>query len=74
MTQMDLKTPLLPVKVTIGGIDAYVDYEGSAPEAVTGLFQVNVTIPPGVTPGPAVPIVLTIGTVPSPDGVTIAVQ
>jgi uncharacterized protein (TIGR03437 family) len=74
MTQMDLKKPVLPVKVTIGGIDAQLEYQGSAPEAVAGLLQVNAVVPAGVTPGPAVSIVLTIGNVGSPNGVTIAVQ
>jgi uncharacterized protein (TIGR03437 family) len=74
LTQLDLKKPLLPVRVTIGGIDAKLDYFGSAPDAVAGLLQVNAVVPAGVTPGPAVPVVLMVGDARSPDGVTIAVK
>ncbi len=50
------------VSVTIGGIAAQVLYAGSAPGLVAGALQINVVVPTGVTPGPAVPVVLTIGT------------
>ena len=68
------KTPVLPVTVTIGGMDAAVQYAGSAPGDVAGLLQVNAKVPAGVTPGASVPITLTVGGVRSPDGVTIGVQ
>jgi uncharacterized protein (TIGR03437 family) len=74
VTHGDLKKPLLPVTVTIGKFDAAVQYAGSAPEAVAGLFQVNAVVPQGVTAGPAVPITVTVGSARSQDGVTIAVQ
>jgi len=74
VTHGDLKKPVLPVTVTIGKFDAVVQYAGSAPEAVAGLFQVNAVVPQGVMPGPAVPITVTIGSARSQDGVTIAVQ
>jgi uncharacterized protein (TIGR03437 family) len=70
----DLKTPVLAVKVTIGGQDAVVQYAGSAGASVAGLFQVNAVIPPSVAPAAAVPIVISVGGVPSQNGVTIAVQ
>ena len=55
-----------------GGIDANVLFAGLTPTEV-GLYQVNVTIPAGVTPGPAVPLVLTAaGQVSAP--VTVAIQ
>jgi uncharacterized protein (TIGR03437 family) len=69
-----LKTPLLGVKVTIGGQDAVVQYAGSAGASVAGLFQVNVVVPRAVAPGGAVPITISVGAVPSRSGVTIAVQ
>jgi uncharacterized protein (TIGR03437 family) len=50
--------PSLPVKVTVGGIPATVQYAGGAPGQVAGLMQVNVQIPNGVPPGGYVPIVL----------------
>jgi uncharacterized protein (TIGR03437 family) len=46
-----------PVSVSIGGIDAPVQYDGLAPGFV-GLYQVNVIVPAGVVPGPAVPVLL----------------
>jgi len=69
-----LKTPVLAVKVTIGGQDAFVQYAGSAGDSIAGLFQVNAVVPPGVAPGPAIPISVSVGGVPSQNGVTIAVQ
>jgi uncharacterized protein (TIGR03437 family) len=62
------------VSVTIGGVNATLQYAGSALDAVTGLFQVNAIVPQSIMPGPAVPIVLTVGTASSPGNVTIAVQ
>jgi uncharacterized protein (TIGR03437 family) len=74
VTQSNTKIPLLPVTVTIGGVDALVQYAGSAPDSVTGLLQVNATVPQGVAPGSAVPITISVGGVPSQPGVTIAVK
>jgi uncharacterized protein (TIGR03437 family) len=74
ITQGTLKRPILPVAVTIGGIDAQILYAGSAAGSVNGLFQVNVVVPSRVTPGQNVPIVLSVGFARSQDGVTIAVQ
>jgi uncharacterized protein (TIGR03437 family) len=51
-----------------------VIYAGQAPQSVDGLLQVNAIVPVSVVPGTAVPLVLTIGGVNSPDGVTIAVK
>jgi uncharacterized protein (TIGR03437 family) len=66
--------PLLPVSLTIGGITAAIAYASSAPDAVSGLFQVNAVVPQSVAPGPAAPLVLTVGTASSPGSVTIAVK
>ncbi len=66
--------PLQPVTVTIGGEEAVVQYAGSAPGEVAGLLQVNAFVPDKVTPGPAVPVTLTIGGVPSQPTVTITVD
>ena len=52
--------PKLPV---IGGI-----------AAAAGLLQVNALVSAGATPGPSVPIALTVGGVRSPAGVTIAIK
>ena len=58
--------------VMIGGVSGLVTYAGLAP-TLAGLYQVNVQVPPGVTPGNTVPVVLSIGGVQS-NTVTIAVQ
>jgi uncharacterized protein (TIGR03437 family) len=47
-----------PVSVTVGGVNAQVIYQGLAPGFVA-LYQVNIIVPSGVTPGDAVPLVLT---------------
>lgn len=66
--------PVNEVKVTIGDKDAKVLYQGAVPTAVAGLFQVNVEIPPDVTPGPAVPVVVTVDGVSSRSDVTMWVM
>jgi uncharacterized protein (TIGR03437 family) len=58
--------------VMIGGIPAKVVFSGLAPGTV-GEYQVNAEVPAGVTPGLAVPVVLSIGGV-SSNTVTIRVQ
>jgi uncharacterized protein (TIGR03437 family) len=72
-----LYKPILPVTATVGGLPATVAYYGSAPGIVYGVMQVNVTIPAGVTPGPSVPVVITVGTNQTQSGaapVTVAVS
>jgi uncharacterized protein (TIGR03437 family) len=58
--------------VTVGGVMASVQYAGVAPNYV-GLNQINVAIAAGVTPGPAVPVVIIQGGVAS-NPATIAVH
>lgn len=70
----DAKTPLAPVKVTIGDQDAVVQYAGSAGNSIAGLFQVNAVIPQSIAPGAAIPIRISVGGVLSQSGPTIAVQ
>jgi uncharacterized protein (TIGR03437 family) len=53
--------PVLPVVVTIGGIQAQAVYAGSAPLEIEGLFQVNPIVPAGIAASDAVPVVLTVG-------------
>ena len=64
----------LPVTATIGGVAAKVTYAGAAPFLVAGVVQVNVKIPGDLQPGPAVPISLSIGSVATAPGITIALQ
>jgi uncharacterized protein (TIGR03437 family) len=61
-----------PVKVTIGGVEAAVEFAGLAPGFV-GLYQVNARVPAGAPTGNAVPLVLTQNGVAS-NTVTIAVK
>jgi uncharacterized protein (TIGR03437 family) len=65
--------PVLPVSVSIGGINADVLYAGAAPGKVAGLIQINVRIPDSVPSGP-IPISMTVGTRTSAAGLTVAVQ
>jgi uncharacterized protein (TIGR03437 family) len=69
----DTIAPLLAVSVTVGGQAAQVQYAGSAPGLVSGVVQVNATIPQGIISGAQVPVILTIGDNPSATGVTVAV-
>jgi uncharacterized protein (TIGR03437 family) len=61
-----------PVTATVGGQTATVNFAGLAPSYI-GLYQVNVVIPNGVTPGDNVSIVLTEGSQVS-QPVTISVR
>jgi len=69
-----LKMPILPVTATVGGLPATIQYAGSAAGLVSGVMQVNLTIPANAPTGGAVPIVVTVGTFNSQGGVTVAVQ
>ena len=61
-----------PLTVTIGGINAAVQYAGLAP-GYPDLYQVNAVVPSGVQAGSAVPVVLSIAGQTSPP-VTMAVR
>jgi trimeric autotransporter adhesin len=68
-----VKTPLLPVTVTIGGVSAPVMFAGAAPDAVSGLLQVNAVVPTGAAPG-SVPIAINVGTAVGQSNVTVALK
>jgi uncharacterized protein (TIGR03437 family) len=61
-----------PVTATIGGEPAQVLYAGHAPGEISGVFQVNLLVPDGIS-GDA-PVVLTIGGAMSQTTATVAVQ
>jgi uncharacterized protein (TIGR03437 family) len=67
--------PAAQISVSIGGIDAPVQFQGST--LFDGFLQVNVQVPADVAPGTA-PVVLTIsgklGGQSSPQGITMVVQ
>ncbi|HEV8145506.1 MAG TPA: hypothetical protein VGP79_03960, partial [Bryobacteraceae bacterium] len=45
--------------VTIGGVPAKVEFAGLTP-GFSGLYQVNVTVPTGITPGNQVPVTVSV--------------
>ena len=69
-----LRHPVLPVRAMIGGKPAEVVYAGSAPDQVSGLFQVNVRVPLSVEPGDKVPVTISVGQRASQGGVTMSVR
>ncbi len=70
---IDLRKSLLPVTVKVGGVDCTVEYAGSAPGLVSGVFQVNVRLNNSVPSG-NVPVVLQVGSIFSQDGLTVAIR
>jgi uncharacterized protein (TIGR03437 family) len=62
----------LPVTATIGGMTATVLYAGAAPGEVNGVMQVNLTVPTGLTG--VQPLMITVNSVASQNGVTVAVK
>ena len=67
-------TPKAQVSVTIGDLPCQLNYKGAAPGLVSGLVQINAQVPAGVTPGPLVPVQITVGTASSQAGVTLVVR
>jgi uncharacterized protein (TIGR03437 family) len=64
---------LLPVSVSIGGVNASVQYAGEAPGLVSGVMQINVTVPSSIAASVSTPVVVTVGTASSAT-VTIATK
>jgi uncharacterized protein (TIGR03437 family) len=64
--------PILPVTVTIDGIDAPVQQASEAAGQV-GVLQIDVLIPDGVASG-ARPVMVQVGDAQSQPGVTVAIQ
>jgi uncharacterized protein (TIGR03437 family) len=69
----NLAHTVLPVSVTVDGIEAKVVYAGSAPSLVSGVLQVNVEVPVSLIDYGPKSIRLKVGNRTSPDGVTITV-
>lgn len=74
ITGEPLPKPVLEVRVTIGGQPATVEYAGAAPTLVAGVLQINAVVPESITPGDAVPVVVTVGGKTSQPGLTVAVE
>ncbi len=70
----DVRPPVAPVSVTIGGLDAEVKYAGSAPGMVSGAFQINVLVPRNAPVGGQIPVEVTIGGILSQIGVTVSIK
>jgi uncharacterized protein (TIGR03437 family) len=73
-TVQQLRRPLLSVRVRIGGVEAEVEYAGSAPFVVSGVLQLNVRPGAGTPTGPAVPIDLIVGSIQSTVQRTVALR
>jgi uncharacterized protein (TIGR03437 family) len=59
--------------VMVGGVQAQVLFSGLTPQ-FTGVNQINIVVPPGVTPGDAVPLQIQAGTITTSNQVTIAIR
>lgn len=68
-----LRPTTLPVGVLLGSVPAEVAFAGLSPQFI-GVYQINMIVPGGATPGAAVPIQLQTGSVTSADTLSIAVQ
>ncbi len=64
----------LPVKVTVGNIDAKVTYAGAASGIVAGVNQITVQVPASAPVGAAIPVLIQVGGRPSQGAVTLAVK
>jgi uncharacterized protein (TIGR03437 family) len=67
-----LPKPLAQVAVFIGGAQAEVQYAGGTPKVIAGVMQINAVVPGRVFG--TLPLLVTVGGVPSQSGVTIAVR
>jgi uncharacterized protein (TIGR03437 family) len=67
-------SPLLAVTAQIGGQPAQVLSATGVPDAVQGMIRISVQIPDQPTPGPAVPISITIGGQSSQAGLLVAIS
>jgi uncharacterized protein (TIGR03437 family) len=65
--------PLLQPTVMIGGQPAAWSFAGEAPGLVSGVLQLNVTVPTNIAAGDQ-PIVVSFGGNPSQQGVTVSVK
>ncbi|MBZ5606452.1 MAG: hypothetical protein LAO79_29530, partial [Acidobacteriia bacterium] len=68
-----LASATAPVTVTIGNQTTPAIFAGLTPGEV-GLYQINETIPAGVTPGDQVPVVISAGGISGSAKVTMSVR
>lgn len=65
--------PVTPT-VTIGGVDAPVLAVQAPAGSISGLMQINVTVPSTIKAGPALPVIVTAGAATSQVGLTMDVK
>lgn len=68
-----VQSPILSCSASIGGQPAAIQYCGAAPGEASGVLQINAQVLQGSATG-NVPVVITIGSVQSQAGVTLAVR
>ena len=61
------------VTATIGGVSANVTFAGAAPGLISGVYQFDIQVPDGVS-GDTLPLVITVNSISTATGPTIAVQ
>lgn len=66
----DVRPAQQPASVTIGGVNAGIQFAGPAPFAIAGLFQFNAFVPRGLPAGPAA-VTVKFGNAASQDGVVV---
>ena len=71
-TGAQVPVPRLPVSVTVGGVEATLNYVG-LPSWSVGTLQINFTVPPNAPLGPQ-PVVVTVGSASSPVAANFTVQ
>lgn len=67
-------TKISPVVVSVGGVNADVEYAGVSYGLVVGIMEITFRIPAAVRPGPAVPISLRIRNQLSPTGTILPIK
>ncbi|MBS1859348.1 MAG: hypothetical protein JST11_28500 [Acidobacteria bacterium] len=65
--------PKSAVSVTIGGVNADLQYAGAAPSEIAGLLQINAVVPAGLAASDTVALVLSVGGTAAPQG-TLAIR
>ena len=73
MNASALASPVLPVTAQIGGVPATVAYAGNSVDIVSGVIQMNLIVPSGLSPGQQ-SVTVRIGPYSSRAGVTVAVR
>jgi uncharacterized protein (TIGR03437 family) len=68
-----LSTANAPVTVTFGTQTVTAPFAGLTP-GLAGLYQVNVNVPPGVTPGNQVPVTISVGGKSSSSSIYMAIH